>query len=299
MRATSAGAPEGARAFPLASTSPPEVDARICWRCVRMTWCIALSSRRISASEGAPGDGPVSGAVVAAGFTLAGVGALGPRTDRRDCTKLRPASESWWRRRGGRVDVERFVVEVVVTRTSAVAVWSPVARAPAFAEASSRGAVPQPDRASRANATGRPARRSSDREPPLTAPRLAGRPPKARRLFTMTRDPVPAGPRREERIMIARIWKGTVRRADADEYAAYIGETGFAAYGETAGNRGAWMLRRDEGDRTTFQTWSLWEDEEAIRAFAGDDIEAAVYYPEDERYLVDQDATVTHYDVVD
>ena len=79
--------------------------------------------------------------------------------------------------------------------------------------------------------------------------------------------------------MIARTWTGTVRRSDADEYAEYIRETGFAEYGQTPGNRGAWMLRRDEGERTEFITLSLWESEDAIRSFAGDDIEAAVLYP--------------------
>jgi hypothetical protein len=44
--------------------------------------------------------------------------------------------------------------------------------------------------------------------------------------------------------MIARIWRGVVRLEDADEYAGYIADTGFAEYGKTAGNRGAWMLRR-------------------------------------------------------
>jgi heme-degrading monooxygenase HmoA len=57
--------------------------------------------------------------------------------------------------------------------------------------------------------------------------------------------------------------------------------------------------RRDDGDRTEFITYSLWEDRNAIAAFAGDDIEAAVYYPEDERYLIERDATVTHYEVAD
>jgi hypothetical protein len=51
--------------------------------------------------------------------------------------------------------------------------------------------------------------------------------------------------------------------------------------------------------RTQFITFSLWESVEAIRAFAGQDINAAVYYPEDERYLIERDATVSHYDVVD
>jgi heme-degrading monooxygenase HmoA len=98
--------------------------------------------------------------------------------------------------------------------------------------------------------------------------------------------------------MIARAWQGAVRRADAEEYARYIHDTGFAEYGRTPGNRGAWMLRRDDGDRTEFITLSLWESVEAIRAFAGDDIEAAVLYPEDERFLIDGESTVTHYDVV-
>jgi hypothetical protein len=61
----------------------------------------------------------------------------------------------------------------------------------------------------------------------------------------------------------------------------------------------AWMLRRDRGDRTEFITLSLWESVDAIRAFAGDDIEAAVLYPEDEHYLLGGESTVTHYQVVD
>ena len=99
--------------------------------------------------------------------------------------------------------------------------------------------------------------------------------------------------------MIARTWTGVVRRADADAYADYIRETGFAEYGRTAGNRGAWMLRRDDGDRTEFITLSMWDSVDAIKSFAGEDIEAAVLYPEDERYLIDGESRVTHYEVVD
>jgi heme-degrading monooxygenase HmoA len=98
--------------------------------------------------------------------------------------------------------------------------------------------------------------------------------------------------------MIARIWRGVVQLDDADGYAAYIRGTGVAEYAETSGNRGAWMLRRDQGDRSEFLTLSLWDSVDAIRAFAGDDIEAAVLYPEDARYLLGE-STVTHYQVVD
>jgi heme-degrading monooxygenase HmoA len=100
-----------------------------------------------------------------------------------------------------------------------------------------------------------------------------------------------------ERVVIARIWRGAVRPADADAYADYIAETGLAEYERTPGNRGAWMLRRDVGDLTEFITFTLWESLEAVKAFAGDDYEAAVYYPEDDRFLVERDVTCAHYDV--
>ncbi len=99
--------------------------------------------------------------------------------------------------------------------------------------------------------------------------------------------------------MIARVWKGAVRLADADVYGDYIRRTGFAEYADTSGNLGAWMLRRDGDDRTEFITLTYWESRDAIRAFAGDDIEAAVLCPEDERYVVGGESTVTHYEVVD
>ena len=99
--------------------------------------------------------------------------------------------------------------------------------------------------------------------------------------------------------MIARVWSGAVRTTDADEYATYIRETGFAEYGRTAGNRGAWLLRRDGAGTTEFVALSLWDSIDAIRAFAGADIEAAVLYPEDERYLIGGESRIAHYDVAD
>jgi heme-degrading monooxygenase HmoA len=99
--------------------------------------------------------------------------------------------------------------------------------------------------------------------------------------------------------MIARIWSGAVRTVDADEYAGYIRETGFAEYGRTPGNRGAWLLRRDDEGTTEFMTLSLWDSIGAVRAFAGEDIEAAVLYPEDERYLIGGESRIAHYDVAD
>ena len=97
--------------------------------------------------------------------------------------------------------------------------------------------------------------------------------------------------------MIARTWKGAVRREDGDAYARYMESTGLAGYAATPGNRGAWMLRRDVGDRCEFLMFTLWESIEAVKAFAGDDHETAVFYPEDDRFLVERELAATHYEV--
>ena len=97
--------------------------------------------------------------------------------------------------------------------------------------------------------------------------------------------------------MIARIWKGAVRRQDDDAYAQYMQETGVAGYAKSPGNRGVWMLRRNLDDRTEFVMFTLWDSLEAVKAFAGDDYEIAVFYPEDERFLVERDLTTAHYEV--
>jgi heme-degrading monooxygenase HmoA len=58
------------------------------------------------------------------------------------------------------------------------------------------------------------------------------------------------------------------------------------------------MWIRDLGDgRTEVLTLSWWDSLDSIRGFAGDDIDVAVYYPEDEDYLIDRELTVSHYEV--
>jgi heme-degrading monooxygenase HmoA len=97
--------------------------------------------------------------------------------------------------------------------------------------------------------------------------------------------------------MIARIWRGKVRAQDADEYAAYVQETGIKRYKQTPGNRGAWLMRRVDGGRAEIITLSFWDSLEAIEGFAGADAERAVFYPEDDRFLIERDVRVTHYEV--
>jgi heme-degrading monooxygenase HmoA len=98
---------------------------------------------------------------------------------------------------------------------------------------------------------------------------------------------------------VMRTWTGWIRTERRDEYLAYVGETGMSDDLATPGNLGAWMMHRDLGDgRTEIVTVSFWDSRDSIRAFAGDDIEVARYYPEDDQFLVDKELFVRHYDVV-
>lgn len=98
--------------------------------------------------------------------------------------------------------------------------------------------------------------------------------------------------------MIARIWRGTVREADQDTYHEYLKATGLKEYAQTPGNRGVHTLRRVAGGKAEFLLLTLWESWDAIRAFAGPDYEKAVYYPEDEKFLLALDPHVEHYEVL-
>jgi heme-degrading monooxygenase HmoA len=98
--------------------------------------------------------------------------------------------------------------------------------------------------------------------------------------------------------MIARTWRGATSADDADAYLEYLHETGLADFRRTEGNRGALALRKIEGNRAEFVILSLWDSEEAIRRFAGEDISKAVFYPEDERFLIERDNDVSHYEVL-
>ena len=98
--------------------------------------------------------------------------------------------------------------------------------------------------------------------------------------------------------MIARFWRGATRPEDADAYVEYLRETGLKEYRQTPGNKAAYVLRRIGDGRAEFVTLSFWDSADDIRGFAGDDIEHAVFYPQDDRFLIERELTVDHFDVV-
>jgi len=72
----------------------------------------------------------------------------------------------------------------------------------------------------------------------------------------------------------------------------------MAEYRKIEGNRGVLALRRVADGQAEFLLVSLWDSESAIQRFVGPDIDRAVFYPEDEQFLIDRDDHVTHYEVV-
>jgi len=96
--------------------------------------------------------------------------------------------------------------------------------------------------------------------------------------------------------MIMREWRAQVRRGLRDEYVEYIRRTGLAGYEATPGNSGAAVAVRDlDEHRSEVLTLSCWESLDAIRKFAGDPVERARYFPEDDRYLLTRPELVVHY----
>ncbi len=97
---------------------------------------------------------------------------------------------------------------------------------------------------------------------------------------------------------IARTWSGATSASDADRYLEYLGRTGLRDLAATPGNEGVLALRRIDGERAEFTIVSLWRHERDVEAFAGVPTERAVFYPEDDDFLLEREEMVRHYEVV-
>ncbi len=98
--------------------------------------------------------------------------------------------------------------------------------------------------------------------------------------------------------MIARTWTGRTKAEDAEAYTKVVLDTGIVDLKATPGNRGTLLLRRTDAEEAEFVLISLWDSLESIKAFAGEEVDLARYYPEDDPYLLEKAEKVVHYDVV-
>jgi heme-degrading monooxygenase HmoA len=93
--------------------------------------------------------------------------------------------------------------------------------------------------------------------------------------------------------MIARTWHGRVPAAKGDAYHELLQRTGLADFARTPGNRGVVLLRRVEGGIAHFVLTSFWDSIDAIKRFAGENVEVARYYPGDDDFLLEREPFVT------
>ncbi|GAA0265718.1 hypothetical protein GCM10009527_072360 [Actinomadura nitritigenes] len=98
--------------------------------------------------------------------------------------------------------------------------------------------------------------------------------------------------------MIARVWRATATPEGAEAYRAHFTGSVLPTLRRLDGHRGAYLFRLDRDDLVDLEVMTLWESDEAIRAFAGTDMTTAVVEPEARAVLLTYDETVSHRTVV-
>jgi heme-degrading monooxygenase HmoA len=89
---------------------------------------------------------------------------------------------------------------------------------------------------------------------------------------------------------ISRIWRGRVRREQADEYEAYNYDVGIKPLIEKA--LGVQTFRQDRETESEFMTISYWESVEAMSRFTGGDPTRIHHLDRDEEFLIELPTSV-------
>lgn len=99
--------------------------------------------------------------------------------------------------------------------------------------------------------------------------------------------------------MISRIWHGWTAPANAGDYESLLMQEIFVNIQNRHidGYRGIQLLRRELETEVEFVTIMWFDTLDAVRAFAGDDYEAAVVPPKARALLSRFDARSQHYEV--
>jgi len=98
--------------------------------------------------------------------------------------------------------------------------------------------------------------------------------------------------------MIIRKWRARACLADAARYPAHFCGKVLPQLQAIEGFVGGHLGQRQLGDSVEFLVLTRWASMDAIRAFAGTDVEVAVVEPEAAAALADYDANVQHYEVL-
>lgn len=97
--------------------------------------------------------------------------------------------------------------------------------------------------------------------------------------------------------MIARIWSAQTTQPQVSAYVEHLRTLVVPSLKTLAGYEGAMLLERAVSDTVEIIVITFWTSAEAIRSFAGADMEAAVVADEALALLTQFDQRVRHYEV--
>ena len=97
--------------------------------------------------------------------------------------------------------------------------------------------------------------------------------------------------------MIARVWKGWTKSADADAYEHLLRQVVYPGLQKLDGYQGGYILRHDNDSETEFVTVNLFSSLDSVKAFAGPNYETPVFEPEAKRLLSRIEPKARHYEV--
>ena len=95
--------------------------------------------------------------------------------------------------------------------------------------------------------------------------------------------------------MIARLWHGWTKSADADTYQAALLHTILPEMHRVKGYQGGHVLRKDAADETEFVVLTFWDSMDAVKEFAGANFKTPVITPAVSKLLYRFDQSAIHY----
>src|SRR5262249_14357231 len=103
--------------------------------------------------------------------------------------------------------------------------------------------------------------------------------------------------RRRRHDMIARVWSAQAAGAQAPAYIEHLRGQVLPKLQALDGYAGAWLFERPLASNVEIVVTTFWRSVEAIRAFAGDELDRAVVADEAAALLTQFDRRVRHYEV--
>jgi heme-degrading monooxygenase HmoA len=98
--------------------------------------------------------------------------------------------------------------------------------------------------------------------------------------------------------MIERVWSARTTREGAVQYADYFRRTVVPELAAVSGYRGARLLERELDGGIEIVVVTRWHSLDAIRGFAGDELDRAVVHDEAAALFSDYDRKVRHFGVM-